>query len=148
MAGETIRRVTSVSWIGYLRGFVLWVIALVLLFYFAPWSEGSPGWNLLGWIAFAAAFLIGAVLLVEHWWRRYTTEVAVTDRRVIYKVGFIKRRTIEMHMDKIESVDVDQSILGRLLNYGDITIRGTGVGIEPLHNIDAPLEFRNQVTAC
>ncbi|MGA9197580.1 MAG: PH domain-containing protein, partial [Pseudolabrys sp.] len=52
-----------------------------------------------------------------------------------------------MNMDKVESVDVDQSILGRMLNYGDITIRGTGVGIEPLSNIDAPLEFRNQVTA-
>jgi hypothetical protein len=51
-----------------------------------------------------------------------------------------------MNMDKVESMDVDQSILGRMLNYGDITIRGTGVGIEPLHNIASPLEFRNQVT--
>src|SRR5262249_43319724 len=58
----------------------------------------------------------------------------------------IRRHTVEMNMDKVESVDVDQSILGRMLNCGDITIRGTGVGIEPLHNIDAPLEFRNQVT--
>jgi hypothetical protein len=52
-----------------------------------------------------------------------------------------------MNMDKVESVDVDQSILGRMLNYGDITIRRTSVGIEPLQNIDAPLDFRNQVTA-
>jgi hypothetical protein len=50
-------------------------------------------------------------------------------------------------MDKVESVDVDQSVLGRLLDYGDITIRGTGVGIEPLRGIGAPLEFRNHVTA-
>jgi membrane protein YdbS with pleckstrin-like domain len=145
--GETIRRVTSVSWIGYLRGFVLWLIAIVLLFYFAPWAEGSPGWNLLGWIAFAAAFLIGAVLLIEHWWRRFTTEVAVTDRRIIYKIGFIKRRTVEMHMDKVESVDVDQSILGRLFNYGDITIRGTGETMETLRTIDHPLDLRNHITA-
>jgi membrane protein YdbS with pleckstrin-like domain len=145
--GETIRRVTSVSWIGYLRGFVLWLIAIVLLFYFAPWAEGSPGWNLLGWISFAAAFLIGAVLLIEHWWRRFTTEVAVTDRRIIYKIGFIKRRTVEMHMDKVESVDVDQSILGRLFNYGDITIRGTGETMETLRTIDHPLDLRNHITA-
>jgi uncharacterized membrane protein YdbT with pleckstrin-like domain len=145
--GETIRVVTSVSWVGYLRGLVLWLIAVVLLIYFTPWSEGSPGWNLLGWILFAAAFVIGAVLLVEHWWRRFTTEVAVTDRRIISKTGFIKRRTVEMHMDKVESVDVDQTILGRLFNYGDITIRGTGETLEKLSSIDHPLEFRNHVTA-
>lgn len=145
--GETIRRVTSVSWIGYLRGSIFWLIAIAALIYFAPWSEGSPGWNLLGWIVFAAAFLIGAVLLVEHWWRRFTTEVAVTDRRIIYKVGFIRRRTVEMHMDKVESVDVDQTILGRLFNYGDITIRGTGETMETLRSIDHPLELRNYVTA-
>ena len=145
--GETIRGVTSVSWVGFLRGLVLWVIAIALLIYFTPWSQPSPGWELLGWITFAAAFLIGAVLLVEHWWRRFTTEVAVTDRRVISKTGFIRRRTVEMHMDKVESVDVDQTILGRLFNYGDITIRGTGETLEKLRMIDRPLEFRNHVTA-
>jgi uncharacterized membrane protein YdbT with pleckstrin-like domain len=145
--GETIRGVTSVSWVGFLPGLVLWVIAIVLLLYIAPWSQGSPGWELLGWIAFAAAFIIGAGLLIKHWWRRFTTEVAVTDRRVISKTGFIKRRTIEMHMDKVESVDVDQTILGRLFNYGDITIRGTGETLERLRMIDRPLEFRNHVTA-
>jgi hypothetical protein len=49
-------------------------------------------------------------------------------------------------MDKVESVDVDQSVMGRILNYGDIIIRGVGVGIEPLKNIEAPIEFRNHVT--
>jgi uncharacterized membrane protein YdbT with pleckstrin-like domain len=52
-----------------------------------------------------------------------------------------------MHLDKVESVDVDQSILGRIFNFGDILIRGVGVGIEPLHNIDSPIAFRNHVTA-
>ena len=144
--GETIRGVTSVSWVGFLPGLVLWLIAIVVLVEITPW-RASPGWELLGWIAFAAAFLVGAVLLIEHWWRRFTTEVAVTDRRVICKVGFIKRRTVEMHMDKVESVDVDQTILGRVLNYGDITIRGTGETLETLRMIDHPLEFRNHVTA-
>ena len=65
----------------------------------------------------------------------------------MFKRGFIRRHTVEMNMDKVESVDVDQSILGRIFDFGDIVVRGTGVGIEPLHNIQAPLKFRNYVTA-
>ena len=145
--GETIRAVTSVSWVGYIPGLVLWIIALLLMFFIAPWSQGSAALVLAGWVGVAAAFLVGAVLLLKHWWHRWTTEVAVTDRRVISKTGFIKRRTVEMHMDKVESVDVDQTILGRLLDFGDITIRGTGETMETLHMIDRPLEFRNHVTA-
>jgi len=94
-----------------------------------------------------ACAIIGLVMLVQTWVRRWTTEIDVTDRRIVYKRGLIRRYTVEMNMDKVESVDVDQSIFGRLLNYGDVTIRGTGVGLEPLRGIDAPLEFRNQVTA-
>jgi uncharacterized membrane protein YdbT with pleckstrin-like domain len=145
--GETIRGATSVSWVGYLPGLLLWVLALIVLIFVAPRSQASPGLTLAGWIAVLTLFAIGAVLLVKHWWLRWTTEVAVTDRRVICKTGFVKRRTVEMHMDKVESVDVDQSILGRLFNYGDITIRGTGETMERLRMIDAPLEFRNHVTA-
>jgi uncharacterized membrane protein YdbT with pleckstrin-like domain len=90
---------------------------------------------------------LALVSFVSAWFTRWTTEIAVTARRVIYKVGFVRRRTIEMNMDKVESVDVDQSILGRMLDYGDILVRGTGAGIEPLHNIAAPLQFRNAIVA-
>jgi uncharacterized membrane protein YdbT with pleckstrin-like domain len=75
------------------------------------------------------------------------TEIAVTDRRVIYARGFIQRHSIEVHMDKIESIDVDQSMLGRLFDYGDVTIHGTGTTLEPLRDVDRPIAFRNQVTA-
>jgi uncharacterized membrane protein YdbT with pleckstrin-like domain len=145
--GETIRRVTSVSRVGFLPGLFLWIVALLLLIFISPWSQGSAAIALVGWIAVLAAFVVGAGLLIKHWWRRFTTEVAVTDRRVICKVGFIKRRTFEMHMDKVESVDVDQTVMGRLLNYGDISIRGTGETMETLRMIDHPLQFRNHVTA-
>ena len=77
----------------------------------------------------------------------WITEFAVTDRRVIYKCGFISRHTVEMNMDKIESVDVDQSLLGRMLNYGTIHVLGTGEGIESLRRIAAPLALRNAITA-
>jgi Bacterial PH domain len=52
-----------------------------------------------------------------------------------------------MSIDKVESVDVSQSILGRLLDYGDILVRGTGEGFQPVRGIDAPLKFRSRVTA-
>ena len=66
------------------------------------------------------------MLFVSAWFRRWTTEIDVTDRRIVYKRGFINRHTVEMNMDKVESVDVDQSFWGRLLDYGDIIVRGTG----------------------
>lgn len=91
--------------------------------------------------------IVGVGVLFQAWFKRWTTEIDVTDRRIVFKHGFIKRHTVEMNMDKVESVDVDQSIFGRLHNYGDITIRGTGIGLEPLHTIGAPLDFRNHVTA-
>ena len=71
----------------------------------------------------------------------------MTSRRVIYKRGFIKRYTAEMNMDKVESVVVTQSILGRVLGYGTIHVRGTGEGIEHLHDIRAPLALRNCIIA-
>jgi uncharacterized membrane protein YdbT with pleckstrin-like domain len=137
--GETVRQVTTKSWVLYLRGVALWVLAALLWAMFASY--------LLGQAAAAAAFLIGCYFVVKTWWNRLTTEVAVTDRRVIYKTGFISRNTREMHMDKIASVDVKQGILGRVLNFGDITINGTGGNKEEIPGIDRPLEFRSHVTA-
>ena len=77
--------------------------------------------------------------------RRLGTEIAVTDRRIILKRGLIQRHTIEINMDKVESVDVDQSILGRIFDYGTVTVHGTGTGIEPLRNVSAPIALRNAV---
>jgi uncharacterized membrane protein YdbT with pleckstrin-like domain len=110
-------------------------------------NESSPLLHFVGRAAAIAVFAVGAYLLVRAWWNRMTIEVAVTDRRVIYKTGLINRHTMEMHMDKIESVDVDQGLFGRLMNFGDITINGTGEGKEYIREIDRPLEFRSHVTA-
>jgi uncharacterized membrane protein YdbT with pleckstrin-like domain len=100
-------------------------------------------WRSISLLCFAAALLSAA----GAWLRRWTTEIAVTDRRIIYKRGLIRRHTIEMNMDKVESVDVDQSVLGRIFDYGDVLVRGTGVGFEPLQMIAAPIALRNAVTA-
>lgn len=74
-----------------------------------------------------------------------SSEFAVTDKRVIIKVGFIQRRTVETMLSKVEGIEVNQGILGRLLDFGTITISGTGGTKEAFRNIAAPLEFRRQV---
>jgi uncharacterized membrane protein YdbT with pleckstrin-like domain len=80
------------------------------------------------------------------WFHRWTTETDVTNRRTVHKTGFIKRRTFEMSLDKVESVDVNQSILGRFMNYGDVTIIGVGEGKETISTIASPFAFRNAIT--
>src|ERR1700732_2933486 len=84
---------------------------------------------------------------ISAWFRRWTTEIAVTDCRVILKRGFIRRATMEMNLAKVESIDVDQTLSGRIFNYGNVTIRGTGSSFEILRTIDAPLKLRSTVTA-
>jgi uncharacterized membrane protein YdbT with pleckstrin-like domain len=78
--------------------------------------------------------------------RRVTTELAVTDQRVIYKAGLLSRHTLEMNRAKVESVTVDQTMLGRLFGYGTIIVRGTGSTLEPIRNISDPLTFRSHIT--
>jgi uncharacterized membrane protein YdbT with pleckstrin-like domain len=141
--GETVRFSTKLHWINYLPGLVMLIAALAV--YAVPYKMNTNG-SILNIIAIIL-LAIAVVLLFIAWFRRWTTEIAVTSRRIIFKRGFIWRRTIEMQLDKVESVDVDQSILGRLLNYGNITVRGVGVGLEPLTTIAAPITFRNHVTA-
>jgi uncharacterized membrane protein YdbT with pleckstrin-like domain len=134
--GETVRYQGSVHWILYLPPIFLSVIGVVA-------AATGP----VGLMIAAGCFAIALILALRAWFIRWTTEIAVTNLRVIYAQGFIQRRSVEVNMDKIESVDVDQSVVGRLLNYGNVTIHGTGTTLEPLRNVDRPIEFRNEITA-
>ena len=69
---------------------------------------------------------------------RATTEIAITNRRIIYKRGFIQRHTAEMNMDKVASVDVKQSILGRVFDYGTVRVQAAGMTLEDLPMIESP----------
>ena len=101
---------------------------------------------LLSLVAAAVAALLALYWTVRAWFHRWTTETDVTNMRVVHKTGFIQRRTFEMALDKVESVDVNQSIMGRILNYGNVTIMGVGEGRETIKTIASPLEFRNHIT--
>jgi len=144
--GEVVRYQASIHWITYLHG-VLWLLAALVLWILVPvsWRHG-----LIISIIMIVLVVAGLLLLGRAWFEWWITEIAVTDRRVIYKRGLVSRTTAEMHMDKIESVRVDQSILGRILGYGRVTIMGTGASTESFGKIDepvaAPLELRNHIT--
>jgi uncharacterized membrane protein YdbT with pleckstrin-like domain len=141
--GENVRYATNIHWIKYWPGAGLLVAAGA-----AYWMAIRPEASSVIWDGIA--IVVGAcagVMLFAAWFKRWTTEIAVTDRRIIKKTGFISRDTMEMSLDKVESVQVDQSILGRILNYGDITLQGTGGGKEQLFTIASALQFRSHVTA-
>ena len=87
---------------------------------------------------------IGLIFLIWAYIRYKTTEFAVTDRRIIAKTGLISRSTVELFLDKVEALHVDQSVWGRLLDFGTIIIRGTGTTLEPIRSISSPLELRKQ----
>jgi uncharacterized membrane protein YdbT with pleckstrin-like domain len=144
--GEVVRHVASLHWTLYAPGLLLWIAAAVIAL---ARPDASAHWLGHGAVVIAAWLCFGAglVLIARAWFKWWTTEIAVTDRRVVSKTGFIWRNTTEMHMDKVESVEVKQSILGRILDYGDVEIRGVGTGLEPLRMIARPLELRNHITA-
>jgi hypothetical protein len=142
--GERVLSVGRLHWIIYMEAVIAFILSVVCFWVSQDASEEMMelGSWVFGLILLAASVLIAA----KAWFDQWTTEIAVTNRRVIYKRGFIKRHTVEMNMDKIESVTVSQSILGRALGYGTIHIRGTGEGIEHLHKIASPISLRNCIT--
>jgi uncharacterized membrane protein YdbT with pleckstrin-like domain len=96
---------------------------------------------LLG-IVLLPAFGAGLIFLAIAYVRYKSTELAVTTKRIIVKQGFIRRSTIEINLNKAESIRVDQGLLGRLLNFGTLIISGTGTSHAPLTGIADPLAFR------
>lgn len=143
--GEKVLYSTTVHWIFYTPGILSWIVAVV------GWimeRRASGSGVEVFWLAISVvAGLIAIYWTFKAWFHRWTTETDVTSLRVVHKEGFIKRRTFEMNLDKVESVDVDQTILGRVLGYGDVTIRGVGEGVETIKTIAHPLQFRNNITA-
>ncbi|MCP1847155.1 MULTISPECIES: PH domain-containing protein [unclassified Bradyrhizobium] len=143
--GEKVLYSTNAHWMFYLPAIGAWIVVLALLILSRMTTVDG-----LVMTCFAAAAVVAVAALywtAAAWFHRWTTETDVTNFRVVHKSGFVKRRTFEMSLDKVESVDVNQSIMGRLLNYGDVTIRGVGEGIETIRTIAAPLSFRNSITA-
>ena len=136
LPGEQVTFRTHLSLIIFTVPVVLAELALV--FYLV-----GPGTRLIGHIFLLGALAVGAVKYLDY----ATSEFAVTNKRIIIKVGFLKRRTLEMQVQKIETVAVNQSIGARILGYGDIVVTGTGGTKEAFRHVSAPLKLRHAVQA-
>jgi uncharacterized membrane protein YdbT with pleckstrin-like domain len=142
--GEKVLYSTNAHWVFYLPAIGAWIVAIVL--FVVSRTASTDALVLLSLVSAAVVALVALYWTVRAWFHRWTTETDVTNMRVVHKTGFIKRRTFEMALDKVESVDVYQSIMGRLLDYGNVTIKGVGEGREDITTIASPLEFRNHIT--
>lgn len=105
-------------------------------------------WALSGYIVLGVLLIplfgIGLALLLAVLIKYKTTELAVTNKRVIAKVGFISRKTVELNLANVEGIQINQSLLDRIFNYGSLKINGTGSAHAPINGIREPLEFRRQ----
>ena len=143
--GETIAYRARLHWILLAPGIALTAASAALGIVAAVRAGPDLRTVLLG--LSLLLFLVGGVQLLRAWLRRISTEIIVTNRRIILKTGLVGRQSIEMNLDKVESVLVNQGVLGRMLDYGALVIRGVGAGLEPVANVAAPLEFHKYVNA-
>ena len=142
--GEKVLYSTNAHWMFYLPAIGARVVAIAFLV-----LSRLVGTDVLMLVCLSFAAVVALAALywsATAWFHRWTTETDVTNMRIVHKTGFIKRRTFEMSLDKVESVDVNQSIIGRIMNYGDVTIMGVGEGKETISTIASPLAFRNAIT--
>jgi uncharacterized membrane protein YdbT with pleckstrin-like domain len=140
--GEHVLHVGQFHGIVYARSLALLVNGMAVLA-----VRSTPEGRMVIYAASGLLICLAALNAFMIWFKRVTTELAVTERRIIYKTGFIARSTAEMNVNRVEAVEVEQGILGRLLNFGTVHIRGAGGGIENLTKVAGPLELRSSTTA-
>jgi uncharacterized membrane protein YdbT with pleckstrin-like domain len=143
--GEKVLYSTTIHGIIYVPGLLCLLLAAASVF--GAQTVANEGLQKILWVVSALLAVIALFELFRAWFRRWIVETDVTSLRVVHKEGFIKRQTFEMSLDKIESVDVEQSIAGRIFGWGNVTVMGVGEGRKTIKMIASPLEFRNHITA-
>lgn len=148
--GERIMFSGRIHWIVYLWPIFLILLGLGIIIYGPVMiinidiqnNGGDPPFFL---IIGGCLILLGSINLLSAIIYRITTEIAVTNRRVIFKKGFIWRKTMEMNIGKVESVSIDQTVMGRIFDFGTVAVIGTGSSIEPFVSVDNPVDLRNMI---
>jgi len=134
MNGESILYHTKLHWVIFLWSIIWFIVAIIL---FIGGGDAATAGGLFILIAMGT----GIISFINF----KTSEFGVTNKRVIVKIGFIRRNSLEVLLSKIEGIQVNQGILGRIFGFGSIMVSGTGGTKDPFHKIDAPLEFRRKV---
>ena len=137
---ERVLYKTRLHWILYVKAALLTLVGIVLAAVLTQVPD--PPW---AWYAGVVVAVAGALWWVVRWIELRTSEFAVTSMRLIFKVGLVARYTTELLLAKVESISVTQSLLGRLLNYGNLIVTGTGGAREVFARVHDPVGFRNEV---
>jgi uncharacterized membrane protein YdbT with pleckstrin-like domain len=137
LAGEQVVFRTRLHWLLYLGPVLLTVFVLLPI----AWLLSSGSWSGITWIPLG----VGLVILLAAFIKRQSSDFAVTNKRVMMKVGVFRTRSIELLLSKIEAISVDQSVMGRIFGYGDIVVTGSGGTKEAFSKIQSPLAFRRAV---
>jgi uncharacterized membrane protein YdbT with pleckstrin-like domain len=140
---------TRIHWIVF-TSTVIWLIISLLIFTLCrSWSFFNTilfdhaVYIWLGWLALFITLMHG----ITAYMRYFTSEYAITDKRILMKTGLMQHKVLEIFLTKIESVHASQNVIGRLLDFGVITISGAGGEKEPLLYVPRPLEFRKIIHA-
>ena len=133
MNGENVLYQARLHWVIFLWPAIIFIIAIM---YCIVGGEGAVFGGLLIFIG----IITGVISIIKY----RTSEFGITNKRVIVKVGFISRNSLEVLLNKVEGIQVNQDILGRIFDYGSITISGTGGTKDPFHKIEAPFDFRKK----
>ena len=139
---EHVRYIGKLHWIMYRYAILLGIFAIVAAISSMKVSDEQRSAVLIGSAILA---VLAVMLFVKHLFRQWTTEIVVTDKRIIYKLHFIARFTEEMNITKVETVIVEQTFWGRILGYGKVIAKGTGQTMEFLDHMASPLELRSSI---
>lgn len=137
MNNEEVVYMAKVHWFIFVPGITMLILSFFMM------SDNFRGENYAPF-AFIILFIGGLYSLIKAFFIKISTELAITTKRVIAKTGFISRDSVELNHKKVESFAVDQSIFGRIFDFGNLTVQGTGGGKTPIPNIDNPMKFRQE----
>ena len=137
LEGERVVYRTRVHWLLFVVPVLFTVVVLLPI----AWFLANGAWSNFAWIPLA----LGLLVLVATFIKRQSSDFAVTNKRVMMKVGVFSTRSVELLLNKIEAIAVNQSFMGRVFGYGDIVVTGSGGTRESFSRIQGPLEFRRAV---
>jgi uncharacterized membrane protein YdbT with pleckstrin-like domain len=140
LPGEHVIYKTRLHWVLFLRPVLVIAAGIALALVLRPVQD--PPWI---WMIGAAVVVIGLAWAMVHYVELMTSEFAVTNSRLILKVGLISRYTTELLLTKVETIGVQQGLIGRMLGFGDLTVTGTGGAREVFRRVRDPIGFRNHV---